>query len=430
MHFLKIILSKFTNNGLVKNSYILFLGSMSVSVGNYIFHLVAGRALGPVGYGILASLISVSVILSIPMSTINMVIVKLASNLKADKNYGELHFLLRYLIKRLSLIGLAVFLILCIISPKLANFLQIPSLKLILILNFILFLAFLMPATRGIIQGLQLFKSLTWNLLIEAIIKTSLGAILVLTSLKVYGALGAIAVASLIAFIVSFLPLRFLFLHHQQNKIKDYKIISYTLPVFLTLFCFTTLYNIDIVMVKHFLPAKEAGLYSALSKLSQIIFFATGTIAAVMFPMVSEKHKKGESHHHLLWQSLKIVGAISGIGVIFYFLFPHLIIRMLFGSSYLAISPLLGFAAAGMFFLSLNNILINYYLSIHKFKFIYILVAASILEILLILIRHHSIKQIVFNLLFSLTGLFGGLLIFYFKEKKRVYQENKPLKSF
>ena len=285
-------------------------------------------------------------------------------------------------------------------------------------LNFILLLAFVVPTTRAILQGLQLFKSLTWNFLIEALIKTSLGAALVLTSLKIYGALGAIVVASLIAFIVSFLPLRFIFLHTPRNKIKDYKIISFALPVLITLFCLTALYNVDIITVKHFFPAKEAGLYSALSKLSQIIFFATGTIAAVMFPMVAERHKKGEDHQHLLKQSLKIVGFVSGIGVVAYFLFPKLIIKMLFGYSYLVISPLVGFSAITMFFLSLDNILISYYLSIHKFKFIYILIAASVLEILLILTRHSSIRQIVFNLLISLAGLFGGLMIFYFWESR------------
>lgn len=425
MNIFQTINLKLKKNKLIKNSYILFLGSMSTSVGNYIFHLVAGRALGPADYGVLASLISVSVILSIPMSTINMVIIKLASNLKVNKNYGELHFLLRYLMKNLTLVGLAVFLALCIMAPWLAHFLQIPSLKLILMLNFILLLAFVVPTTRAILQGLQLFKSLSWNLLIEALIKTSLGAALVLTSLKVYGALGAIVVASLIAFIVSFLPLRFIFLHTPQNKIKDYKIISFALPVLITLFCLTAFYNVDIIMVKHFFPAKEAGLYSALSKLSQIIFFATGTIAAVMFPMAAEKYKKGEDHQHLLKQSLKIVGFVSGIGVVAYFLFPQLIIKMLFGSSYLVISPLVGFSAITMFFLSLDNILINYYLSVHKFKFIYLLIATSILEILLILMRHSSIRQIVFNLLISLAGLFGGLMIFYFWEKRSNLALNK-----
>lgn len=416
---MNLFISKLKTNKLIKNSSIFFLGSISGSIGNYIFHLLIGRILGPASYGILASLISLTAILAIPTGTLGLVSIKLASEIKVSKNYGELHFLVRYLLKKLALVGMIIFLFFCLFSSPLAHFLKIPSPKLIIILGFLLFLSFLIPLTRSILQGLQMFKALALNMAIEPVIKISFTLLLLLAGLKVYGALGAMIAATLIPFALSFKPLHFIFRHPAKNKIKFKRIFSYALPVFISLFGFTLLYNIDIIMVKHFFNAEEAGLYSALSKLGQIIFFATTAIAAVMFPMVAERYKKGEKHTYLVRQSLKIVGGLSILGVIFYFLFPELMIKALFGSAYLKVAPLVGLFALAMLFLALSNLLINYYLSIHKFKFIYILAIATILEIWLILSRHKSIGEIVMNLLISLFLLFIGLLIFYFLENKK-----------
>ncbi len=424
MLLLENTISKLKSNKLIKNSSILFIGSMAVSIGNYLFHLISGRILGPGDYGILASLLSLNIILAVPTGVISMISVKLASNVKVSKKYGELHYLIKYLLKNLTLIGLAVFFILCFFSPSLARFLKIPSPKLIILLGVIVFLSFLIPVVQGVLRGLQKFKSLAWNMIVMPIIKTTLVVILLLLGFRVYGALIAMLAASIAVFVLAFKPLWFLFRFRAKKNVQTKKILLYALPVLISLFCFTLLYNIDIIMAKHFFTETDAGLYSALSKLGQIIFFVIGAIVATMFPMVAEKYKKGEEHKHLLAQSLKIVALVCGTGVLIYFLFPKILVRVFFGSAYLSIAHLVGLVGLAMFFLALNNVFLNYYLSIHKFKFIYILVCATVLEITLILFYHNSIKQIVLNVLISMGLLFIGLMVFYLYQNKKNRNES------
>ena len=427
MPFFPNLISKLKSNKLIKNSSIFFLGSMTMSVGNYLFHLISGRVLGPKDYGVLASLLSLNIILAVPTGVIAMVTVKLTSDIKVNKNYGELRFLIKCLLKSLSLIGLAVFFILCFLSPFIARFLKIPSEKLIILLGAIVFLSFLIPVVQGVLRGLQKFKSLALNMMVMPITKTVLVIILLFLGFRVYGALIAMLASSIAVFALGFKPLLFLFRFRPKNKIRLKKVLLYALPVLISLFCFTLLYNIDIIMVKHFFTETEAGLYSALSKLGQIIFFATGAIVGVMFPMVAEKYRKGEKHNHLLVQSLKIVALISGLGLSIYWLFPKIIMQILFGSAYLSVTPLVGFFGLAMSFLAMNNIFLNYYLSIHKFKFIYILALATVLEVILILFYHNSIKQIVFNVLVSMGLLFGGFCVFYFYQNKKHRDESLNL---
>lgn len=410
---------KLKSNKLIKNSAIFFVGSMTVSVGNYIYHLIIGRILGPTDYGVLASLISISIILGVPTATIMLVAAKLASNAKVKKNYKQLHYLVKYLLRKLTLAGMVFLAIYCLLSPFLAKFLKIPSVPLVITLGIAMFFAFLLPVTQGTLQGLQKFKALTWNTISTPIVKTGLGVALVLLGFKVYGALGGIVMANIVVFALSFIPLRFLWRYPPQNRLYMRKVLLYSLPVLVSLFSFTLLYNIDVILVKHFFDAQNAGLYSGLSKIGQIIFFGTGAIAAVMFPMVAEKFKKGEPHTSLLRQSLLIVGGLAGIGTLLFFLFPRLVITLLFGSAFMSVAPCVGWFALAMALFSLCNVLMNYFLSIHKFKFIYFMTLITILQIVLISIFHHSITQVVWDINLSIAFLFMGLVFFYFVENKK-----------
>ena len=55
-------------------------------------------------------------------------------------------------------------------------------------------------------------------------------------------------------------------------------------------------HNIDVILVKHYFSADEAGHYAALSQLGKIIIFGTGAIASVMFPLVVERFEKHEMY--------------------------------------------------------------------------------------------------------------------------------------
>jgi O-antigen/teichoic acid export membrane protein len=71
----------------LKSSIIVFVGSMIVNVLNYVFHLILGRNLGPSGYGIAVSLISLLAIFSIPLGSVNTLVVNFTSEENAKKEY-------------------------------------------------------------------------------------------------------------------------------------------------------------------------------------------------------------------------------------------------------------------------------------------------------------------------------------------------------
>ena len=76
------------NNDLIRGTAVIFLGSIFVGIGNYAFNIIMGRLLGPADYGILASLLALTYIISVPSQTINLTISRYVARLNAEKNYS------------------------------------------------------------------------------------------------------------------------------------------------------------------------------------------------------------------------------------------------------------------------------------------------------------------------------------------------------
>ncbi len=112
---------------LTKQVGLLFISSMVVNVSNYLFQVFMGRSLGPADYGILASLFSLFMILSVPAGVLQTVTAKYTSNFRAHKKLGKIAKLVKGLLKRVSLFGLLGFILFIIASKFISSFLHIPS---------------------------------------------------------------------------------------------------------------------------------------------------------------------------------------------------------------------------------------------------------------------------------------------------------------
>ncbi len=137
-----------------------------------------------------------------------------------------------------------------------------------------------------------------------------------------------------------------------------------------------------------------------------------------MFPMVSEKHANGKKYLNLLNSSLGLVLlaclGISGV----YFLFPKLMVNLLYGSQYLLASPNLWLFAVFLSFYSLSYLLVNFYLSVKKVKIISLPVIAALLQIVFIFFFHRDLKQIAIISVAVTALLFFSLLLYYLKNER------------
>lgn len=384
---------------------------MIMNVFGFLFNFYVARKLGPEDFGVFAALVSLLYILIVPLTTIQTTITKFVSTFKVSNEYGKIKYLFMRSIYKLLIFGI-IFIVLFLSFGKLIiDFLNISSFFPLILLSIFFLFSLILPVSRGVLQGLQKFKSLGYNFILEGVSKFLFVVIFIVIGLGINGALTAVILSYLVSFVISFYSLKFI-LKMEKTKFDTKHIYFYSFPVLITTFLLTAIYTIDAILVKHFFNATEAGYYLATSKLGTIIYFATGAVNLVLFPQVSELHLKNEGHKKILFRALGIVLLLTVSITLFYFLFPRFIVMLLFGNNYLIIKDYIGLFGIVMSLFSLIYIICFYNLSINRTGFIYILFLFILAEAILIWLFHSSIVQVIYILLALLSFLLLSLLVF------------------
>jgi O-antigen/teichoic acid export membrane protein len=417
MRLSKDLFQRFLKSRLIIGSFIMTVGTVVGGVGNYLYHLLMGRMLGPADYGILVSLISLFYLLSIPVATLSLVIVKFVSTFKGKKDFASISELLRVGTKKILPFSFLVLLIFLLLAPFVTSFLHLSSILPYILVLVVFFVGIFSTINRAVLQGLFRFGFLTLSSVVEVGLKLVTALLLVILGFKVNGALGGILMGGVVGLLFTFFPLRFLWSQKQKRELKTGEMFNFALPVFFSTLAFTSLYTTDVILVRHFLPGATSGLYAALSTLGKIIFFISGPIISVMFPLVSERHANGGKYKNLLAASLGLVGIICFGLTGIYFLFPTLVVKILFGKAYLPAATFLGFFGIFLSLYSLSFLLVNFYLSIQKTRAVILPIIAAGLQGILIWFFHQTLQQVIWISLIVTALLLFSLLLYLFQYK-------------
>ncbi len=410
---------KLSSHPFVKSSAVMFAGTMVTNVLAYVYHLVVGRALGPVGYGELAALLSIFYILNSPSLVVQNILVKFFSQLRANGDHGQGKRLF-FRISRLLLIceGVAFVLVLPLVGA-IASFLHIEQ-KMNLILLYFMFGAFVFTIVNvSVLQAYQQFVAISLVNALGGALRLGFGA--VASMFGVGWALGANVIASLVAYATTFIPMKGFFAHRERVlTISPAAAMYYSVPTFVTVFSVNALYSLDVVLVKHFFNPVDAGVYSSLSVLGKIIFFASYSIGQVAFPMLAERKELGKSYRSIVAGALGIVGAISFGLTAIYFLFPDIVVNLLFGQAFLGASGYLGMFGLFISLYTLANLLSTMYIALGKTQIWRFAVFAAVLQVIVILVSHESLAVVIRNNALLAGGLFVVLLAYYpYAERKK-----------
>ena len=352
----------------MRNSIVLFSGAMAANVLNYVFHLVLGRMVGVSTYGEIESVIALTNIISVPAMTLTLIATKHSAGNKADNDPKSSRALFGYLNKKIFQFGTPLFLGVLIFSPWVRDFLNLTSLAPIVLLWIIMFVSFLGAVASGILFGWQKFKQAGLIGVWGAGVKLVAGIVLVAIGFGTSGAIGSFVLAGIVSYVVALIMLRFIFHGDNQAYVRtqpfDFSALRpFVLPAFFGTLAITMLGNVDMVFAKHHLGEIAAGEYGALTGVSKIIFFATGVIAIVLFPMSAERnHKKEDSFRTFSYAALLML-FLSACAIIAYAFFPSLILSLLFGQKYVGVANHLAWFAVLAVLYSFANLFLQYLLS-------------------------------------------------------------------
>jgi len=409
---------------LMKHSAIMLLATVFSGAFNWGYQIVMNRMLGPEGFGILFSLLSLFMIISLPATTIQTVIVKYISRFRTQNQLGKISYLLMRFLKKLSLYFGILLIIYLLCSRLIAAFLNIPMIMPVIIIGVILYFGLLFPIGFGALQGTEKFAQLGIIYITSGFLRLVFGAGILYFINKtapkfgVDGALIASILSGIFIFVFCYWFLRDILGFRPYNKdIQKADIYRYFIPVGIAYFFFGIITYIDVLIVKHYFPPIYAGYYSSVSMIGKAFLFVPMALTGAMFPKVSAGYEKGGNTGNLLKKSIFYNFVICTIGILICILFPKAIIYVLMAKQDITreamqmMIPLLRFIGFAVIPYGVSCIILNYHLARHQFGFLPFFVLAGFIQISLLILFHHTLLQILVMLFIAGIFVLGSVIM-------------------
>jgi len=396
-------LAQVRRNRLVRQNIILFAGGLTAGIGGFVYHAIAGRVLGPATYGQVAFLIAVYAVGTAPALILIVVLARYTATLAARGDAG-LATLLSRTARLVAIPCLVAVLMTALLARPIAAFEHLGSTIPILILGFSIALIWQVAIPRGILQGLQRFPALSLNLSLELVVRTIAVVLLLKAGYAVSGAMAAVLIGLMFSFVLGLYTLRDHF-KRVGARVQLRVMAGFSLTAAAGIIGIQILYNQDVILAEHYLSSHDGGIYGGLNKIGTIMYFLTLSVSQVLFPRVVEAVAKEQHPGRILLSSAGILSLLGGGAILVFLVAPGLVVGVLFGPAFRDATPYVFAVGLIGLALSLDNLLVQFFMAVHDRVFVPILAVGWIAEGLLIFFFHARVGQIVLDVLVALVGL-------------------------
>jgi len=317
---------------IISASIVLLSGSSLAILINLAYNVGVAHFLGPKGFGnanalfTLLTLVS-AVTLAFQIAT-SKVVAQQSEVSGRDAAYRDLH-------RAAWAVGIAVASLLILFQTQITAYLDLPTGPLVAIIA--VGTAFYVPlgSRRGYIQGAHGFRKLATNLVLEGGSRLVGSLLMIAFGFDVMGVVIANAAAIAIAYF-AIAPRLDLTGSNPMSFDKSFSEISQATVFFAGQ---VLINNCDIVLVKHYFPMKEAGLYAAIALVGRVTFASSSAVVNGMFPVVAGAKREERKSLSLIGTALSLVVAVGGTLVIGLRFTPAWLWTHLFGSSFQIAGP-------------------------------------------------------------------------------------------
>lgn len=407
-------LKKIKKDVFLKRHSVFFLGSMLVAFVNFLFHPALGRFLDPSSFGDLQAMLALLNQVSIIFVTFSFFVVGIVSNSKEENYKNQLVSFLEpivfYVILLVSLISI-IFLF------NIKTFFNFSSIYPVVGIIFILFFNLLTISRSSFLHGENRFKDLVISRLLFSVFRLLASLVFIFVGFKFLGVIMGIIFAHLITliFLIYTTKLKLSFNLVAFKRLDFKEDLRFMCLVFFTISLITILNTSDVLLIKHFFNSLDSGLYSGISIISKIIFFALAPSAAVVFSSVKIRNKI-KDNLSILKKGIYAAILIGLFCLSIFILFPKLVVGLLFGSQYfyfINLLPKIGFIT---FIIALVNVFSMYFLALRRFFLIPVSLIGIVGTFLLNSILNQSIDSILNNILIVSLIILSILVSTYAKD--------------
>lgn len=380
----------------VRHGVLVFAGTSLANLLNYFFHFILTRLLGVVAYGEMAALINAVALVALPGSVIMLIVVKFSAELHAVGDYAKVRTFSERVLAYSAILAAVVIAGGFAARSAIGTYLHVGNTSAVSASIVLLGILLVAPAAKGLLQGVQDFKRFALASAIETGMKLLLGIGLVLLGYRVGGALAGFAAGTACGLVYAIFAIK---THWRSERVPLHldlrRLLQTTGGIAIATFALSVLINIDVPLVKHFFSPQVAGLYSGVNLGGKVLFFIVGFVPTLILPKAVARAVRGENPLPVLVRGSAITLLISVCGLILFFAFPSIIMRVLAGSAFAGGGAYLfqyGIASA---LLAATTVVTTYKIALHRFDFVLPLLFVMICEVAAINLWHPTLHAVI-----------------------------------
>lgn len=293
---------------LLSGSMIMLISSALVGAINLAYNLAIAHSLGAASFGHATAVYTLLMLLSAVTLSFQLLCSKLVpQNDSFDAKAG----IYRLLHKRSWLWGVAISILLVLASGVLSGYLNLPT-RHYYVMILSIGTTFYVPlgVRRGLMQGMYDFFHLAVNYVLEVVVKLVGTLVLIHFGFGVPGVIGAVVASIIVPYFFAIPPRE---LRRTEAKPGLNLAIGEGIQASVFFIGQVIINNLDIVLVKHFFTATEAGVYAAVALVGRIVYMLSWSVVSSMFPISAGVRSKERDGRAVLSATMLIVIGVTSL---------------------------------------------------------------------------------------------------------------------
>jgi len=351
-----------------------------------VFTIVFTRLLGTDGYGSLAALLNLTVILLVPGAALQVAAAREGTLGRLGRG-GELRATLDRWMRHL-LIGLAAVTVLSVLAREpLAALINVDEAWAAAAVPPTAALWLVLSVQRGLLQAARAYSPVAASIVLEGIGRVVVALGFVAVGLEVTGAYLGTFAAFACAVIALWVVLRRRLgpATHDEARHPLRRLARDAAIPITGLVLVAALQNVDVIMARHALDEDSAGVYAAATVAAKAVVWLAVGVGLWLLPEATRRAAGGQDPRPVLARALGLIALIAGPALVAFATFPGPLLKAAFGAEFERGDAVLFTLGAAFALLAAVYLCVQYLLGLHRRGFVLALAIAAAAEPILLL---------------------------------------------
>lgn len=379
---------------LVRGGALLSLAVLVANGGNYVLNLFLARVLTPAEFADANLMVTFLFVLTSVALCLQLVAARFVATSDELGFSGDADLLARRLRRTALVAGIVAGAVLALGAPVWSLVFRTASPWPFAILGAGVPFWLVQAVGRGVLQARSRFGPLALSYVVEMIARLGLGVLLVSTGSGVVGATTALS----LSFVLTSVVVRIASRSRPGpvgSTIEPGEVRAFAGLVSILLVGQIVAANSDVLVAKASFSPADAGVYAAVALVGRAVFFLASSVATVVFPEAARRRASGRDSSSVLRAAVAVVvliGATCSAGALW---LGGPVLGVVLGPAYGGLSvPLAAYAGVTTLF-AVASLVAGYRLSQDRVTESWLLLAAALLQLVLLLILHDDTATLI-----------------------------------